>query len=43
MLYVDFENKKIGGIAKVKDIQKLGLIQASQKDGDSNVKRMSNL
>ena len=29
MLWIDFEKKKIGGITKVKNIKKYGLIKAS--------------
>ena len=36
MLYVDIENKRISGTAKVRDIKKYGLVKASQmnQEGD---------
>ena len=40
MFWVDLINKRFGGIARVKDIRKYGLIKASQlqkEDGEGDV------
>jgi len=38
MLYIDLENNFIGGVAKVKDIKKYGLIKASIRMMNTNLK-----